>query len=1189
MEKEVLLSFIRIFFSRLVIAVHLRYNRYLFYLLIVPILFVPSVLAGFSSDTSIVLHTYSGLPVLGEGCHSATIELSIEPVLSVPLEVNFQVSGTAQNGEDINYIPPIIRLPAGTPALSFPILAVDDGISEGPEELEIQVSIGKLVDTFSLTIVESEFFQPVLGPDLLVCLGDTLTIRDLNLADSALPLIYRWFVDGVAICDDCKELTLAPDQALLVVVEATDIAGCAARDSIHLIPAEVPVAPSNLACGTVTDTRLSIQWEPIPEALSYEVRLENGSWESTALPQYEWKGLTPGQGYDFEVRAVGKCTYSPVSTLSCHTLNCATPGFVVETSKVSCPGASDGSINITFAGRPAIQGFWLDGVFREQGVFDSLPGGHYKISIVTSSGCDFDIGAYVEEPLQIPVEVSLIDPAYCEGSADGSAVVTWQYEEYSPDSVVWDNGEKGLIAQKLSSGRHYVTLYFADFCPVRTFIDVPYADKLSLISEIYPVTCNGADDGEIAVLAYNGTAPYTYQWKGLVGSSNAIKDLVPGIYPLVVKDARGCVLRDSFLLEDPLPLEVSVEATDVSCAGYDNGNARAVVSGGRGPYAYFWSGGGLKVETDRLSAGDYYLVVQDSEGCRRRTDFEINQPERLQADINLRRPSCYGEDNGWIKVLPSGGTGEYQIRWEDDLQGAFERENLGAGIYSFDIVDENKCPFSSDVELLEPDSLEVIWEVTGETCPGNRDGRIALSVSGGTGDIFVNWQDGSTDSIRTGLPASLMRVWVSDENGCQDILGIEVTVEDSLRVDFLVREPSCKGMADGRVAAEIEGGSPPYDIKWEDGSKTAEFTGVKTGLYSLTITDSGACRATRQVRVNEPEVLELAFLPEAPSCDYSSDGRIAVLPSGGVAPYTYVYDGVERNAQLDLEGLKAGVYPLEIRDRNGCTLRDTFFLAGPASLHLSAESTVPSCYNATDGIWELELSGGTGSYDVTWLGPDGSILYGQSLDGAGRGWYEVQVRDENDCLLEDSLYLDAPPLLEVSMQMAQAVKEFISYQPVISSKGGTGLHTFLWYWGDSLFYSCTNCLPPVLIPTTQSQLRLEVYDENGCFAEVGQNFRILKNREFFIPNAFSPNGDGINDHFSLFGYKDIRIEVLEILDRWGNLVYRSGPFLLGEGNPLWDGNFNGKKMPAGVYLWQLKAVFPDNFIDYRKGTILLVR
>ena len=201
----------------------------------------------------------------------------------------------------------------------------------------------------------------------------------------------------------------------------------------------------------------------------------------------------------------------------------------------------------------------------------------------------------------------------------------------------------------------------------------------------------------------------------------------------------------------------------------------------------------------------------------------------------------------------------------------------------------------------------------------------------------------------------------------------------------------------------------------------------------------------------------------------------------------------------------------------------------------------------------------------------------------------MEVRDRNNCLLRDTLLLNAPAPLRLDLRLDNAVEEYKTYTPDVSVSGGQGTYTYLWYWNDSLFYSCSDCLPPSLIPTSFEQLKVEVFDQNGCYARYEQQLTILENKNFFVPNAFSPNGDGVNDCFEPFGYPGIRITAFEVFDRWGNRIHIAPPFSPGDGTGCWDGRYRGKNLAPGVYLWRLRAIFPDGYTTIRQGSLLLVR
>jgi gliding motility-associated-like protein len=1131
----------------------------------------------------VTLQPLPGEPVLVEGCAPIVLEFAVEPVVATPLLLRFLLNGTAQNGEDIGFVPPSLQIPPGTALFRFPIRAIDDGIAEPRESLRLLVSMEGVWDTLDLMVVDPLLPRPELGEDQTLCPGEPLLLRDVS-GDTTLR--YEWLLEERVLCGDCDTLEV---RALgEYVVRATNRYGCVGGDTLRVSAGAAVAEPTGGWCVGQTATRVGLAWDPVPEALFYEVRRAGEVWETTQQPYFETGGLQPDTSVVFELRAVGVCGVSTVDTLGCRTLDCAVPPYILKVSPTSCHGASDGSIRLELEDSLQLVSFWLGDKRSETGLFTGLSGGRYTIEMVTQSGCTASLGVLVPSPEPVVARVRLEKPAFCVGSSDGAAVL--ELVQGAVDSVVWDNGEKGFRATRLQAGMRELVLYVAGACePLRDTIEVPFEGSLALLSEVYPIACSGDADGEIAVLAYGGKGPYRYSWsEGSTGP--VLKNLPAGSYGLEVRDAQGCLLRDTLRVTDPRPLELALELENVSCFGSRDGSAKVEVSGGNGAYTYFWSSGGLEPRVGNLSPGEYEVRVQDGLGCREDLVFEVGYPDSLDVGFSLTQPQCYGGSDGRIALQPSGGNGDYRIVWGDSAASGFERSDIPAGLYGYEVYDGKNCRLSGEIRLEEPPQLDFTWEVGAESCAGNRDGSIRLHIEGGTAPYDIRWEDGLPGEVRVGLPASDLVVEVRDTKACLAVARIVVPLKAVLEVNTSLEEPSCNGFTDGKIALRVRGGLPPYRYVWSDGSQSGRRSDLGAGQYDLTVYDSGVCQESASVKLTQPEPLELLSELLVPSCDYLSDGQVSVQVSGGVSPYRQKLGSREQlGSEVVFGELPGNTYPYLVTDDNGCRLSDTFYLPAPEPLTLRKQRSEPDCYDADNGSVAVQVEGGNGGYRIRWTDSRGQRFSGDAMETARRGTYWIEVADQKGCMLRDTLLLGAPPRLELDIQLDNPVEEYKTYTPEVSVAGGKGLYTYLWSWNDSLFYSCSDCLPPDLVPTIYEELKLEVFDENGCYAVDRERLAILDNNNFFVPNAFSPNGDGINDCFGPFGYPEIRMVSFEVFDRWGNQVYAAPPFEMSDSGTCWDGTLRGKNLPTGIYIWRLLAIFPDGYEATRQGSVLLVR
>ncbi len=198
------------------------------------------------------------------------------------------------------------------------------------------------------------------------------------------------------------------------------------------------------------------------------------------------------------------------------------------------------------------------------------------------------------------------------------------------------------------------------------------------------------------------------------------------------------------------------------------------------------------------------------------------------------------------------------------------------------------------------------------------------------------------------------------------------------------REISCANSADGALLAIAEGGSGKYTYQWSSGHKTALAAGLKTGTYSVTVSDGSATR-TAQYFLEEPTRLALSLSAEEARCYKGADGRIQAMPEGGTPPYSLTWS--TGSVQVAIASLPAGAYRATVTDSKGCIASSAAEVRQPDSLAVEI-AALP------DGkSLQAYAKGGIAPYNFTWSGG----LAGQIIDNLSPGVYRVTATDAHGC------------------------------------------------------------------------------------------------------------------------------------------------------------------------------------------------
>ena len=247
----------------------------------------------------------------------------------------------------------------------------------------------------------------------------------------------------------------------------------------------------------------------------------------------------------------------------------------------------------------------------------------------------------------------------------------------------------------------------------------------------------------------------------------------------------------------------------------------------------------------------------------------------------------------------------------------------------------------------------------------------------------------------------------------------------------------------------------------------------------------------------------------------------------------------------------------------------------------------PSCSYLEDGRIELlEIYNGVGPYSI-YINDEPSLA-GGSLSNLSEGIYDYSITDRYGCLFETTLAVEKPIPFEIDFgpDIVVDLGEVVELSPSFS------LPVASYQWDPADEVGCEmNCETINWIPSRSQTLYMTATSTKGCTATDSISVKVNKVRKVFIPNAFSPNFDGINDYFTVYGAipNVTEIEELMIFDRWGELVFDKGAFLPNEPSIGWDGSFRGKVQDKGIYTYVTKVRFLDEELVVYSGSITLIK
>jgi|GEM_PF-179630 len=774
---------------------------------------------------------------------------------------------------------------------------------------------------------------------------------------------------------------------------------------------------------------------------------------------------------------------------------------------------------------------------------------------------------------------------YCQGSM----VHFLPHFVPTPDSVLWffDEFAQGNYSSELSPT---YTFQFPGIHEVEVDIWYPTGrfEHTSREIEIYsrPDPHLGPDilicEGASVTLYANCDADF-YTWNGIPGISQyTVYDT--GTYRVTATFLEtGCSGSDTIHVGFYPPIlidESFLVVTPTSCGGA-TGSITGLYALGSMPLAYQWkdlSGNdyGTSLDLVNLPAGQYILTITDGNGCETSTSaYTITDAGNLLVtQVQSTAPHCFRPD-GQIMISafsPSGSSLDYSIDDGNNYLTDSIFSGLAAGIYIIKIRDTNGCEgfYTDNPVILEdvPGPQVQPPVVTNETdFLGN--GSVEITATGSTTILYYSIDNGNTFQSNNGtfinLQAGTYTCIVKDDNDCDTTFTVEI---QNIILTYLQAIADSGNHCHGdavTIPIEVENFNSVATFRLQlsynaDNLQCEGYTNANPQLQqNLTAwVDQAAGEITFQwqdtvaITLNQPDtVAELVLTTKQPGL-------------GDIAWYTGATESYFKNLQGS--AIPAEFHTGEVN------------IYEPPTILLSASKKV--CEGQSLSIMSI-ASGNHPPFSYQWTYPGGQVTEDDpfffNITQADAGDYILLVTDIMGCTDQKTIRV------EVGLNPVAAFHglDTLTVHAGYLLEAGAGLSSYVWNTGDTTESIAIN---------TEGMYAVEMESPAGCTGTDSVYVKLISeeipSNNIYIPNAFSPDGDGINDTFTVSTNSfNIQHSTLSIYDRWGGRIFESDDILIG-----WDGTKHGKPLPGGVYVY--KIIFSINGVQgnqERVGTVMLVR
>ncbi|MBI1223689.1 MAG: hypothetical protein GC192_00510 [Bacteroidetes bacterium] len=507
-------------------------------------------------------------------------------------------------------------------------------------------------------------------------------------------------------------------------------------------------------------------------------------------------------------------------------------------------------------------------------------------------------------------------------------------------------------------------------------------------------------------------------------------------------------------------------------------------------------------------------------------------------------------------------------------------------------------PVTTDITATTCDPMEVgVFTVTLETWQGC-DSIVTTTVTllpGSSTNLSVT----TCDASQTGVFTEILTNWL----GCDSTVTTTVTYSPTINtnidattcvaseagifIETLVSWQGCDSIVTTTVALLPSSSSSVTSTTCDPQA---------AGVFTETLTNWLGCDSvvTTTVSYVPPPLLSFStsnYLGYSVSCVNGNDGSIQITANSGTPPLSYNWSNGATTPTV--EDLYAGIYSISVTDGNGCiSTIDNIDLSEPDYFELNPTIVSPTCDDLLGGEISWVPTGGVPPYLFTM---DGDTWHTSTVyAGLEAGQYQVIGSDANGCMTAYIFDLTGPEMLVLELTADEPIihaGESANLQAIVNVPIGT-LTEVTWTGLENRI--CNDCLEQEVSPTETTLYTLTVEDAYGCSATDSISINVIPStvkNNIYVPNAFSPNRDGINDNLTVFAEPG-RVKLVKsflIFDNWGDAVYAYYNFPTNDPTVGWDGKHKGELMDPAVFVWYADVAFADGEYKRFSGTVSLVR
>ena len=994
---------------------------------------------------------------------------------------------------------------------------------------------------------------------------------------------------------------LAQGQYFVTVTDANGCNKSAQIDVSNATTLSYITSKTDATCNGINDGKAGVQITASGSPGPYSYKWNNGGTTTNI------SNLAPGN-YTITITDGAGCTQT--STLNVTGLLKITPKL--SATATACSGASGSASVININGGTAPYTYmWNNGTITS--VASNLPAGTYWVVVSDSKGCKSDTTNITVNATGATITIiPVVTNANC-GQANGSITVSASGGT-APYKYTWSNNATGNSISGLVSGNYIVTATDANGCASNPLSVTVGTNSVGII--VNPVVTSavcGQNNGAVILNITGGTAPYTYQWTGTTPTT--LTALAAGNYSVVVTDASGCISTPIKFTVNAVSSTITSKATVVNATcDRTNGAITLVVDGGKAPYTY--NNGTTTNGTgyfSNLSPGNYTITVTDASGCSATTAaYTLDNTGSVKAKFSVFQSVCFGDSSAMAFANQTTGALNgilYKWSFSDGTSSTLQDPTIYFKTINAtaQLVVQSQQGCTDTFRLTFPvDNLRYSLSPTATACQ-NTDTKLSITNLNPASVLVYNWQPvtvitaGNTTTMPTFNSSEIgtkkVYVRVTNAAGCSRLDSTLVTVVNPAANPAAVKySQDCQtrkvtlSYTNALAGAYCWQFGDPANPTAQSCDSIATYIYSKGGNYGIKLVPSTlACLNATPflINVRDTPTVTLKTLAVAPVCD-NKPVSVGVLSNTNTVQWSTLKTFSTITATGKTVSLAQAnpvtitYYVRAIDTTTKCQLTDSVVITNKA-VNVQHDLRIDNC-NGNSKTFLVKNLGTDTMTSISWIPStliDGSTTVLSPTIKAGANGTLIGTFNNGTCKTTDTIQVASHNLKAgVSASPSTLYKDEIV---TLISTPGTNGYTYKWSSPtDNPTASTTTAKP-----TADTRYIVSVTDNFGCTDTASVFIRLLipqcAEPYIFIPRAFTPNSDGINDKFYVRGDYLMQLEFV-VYNRWGEQVFKTLDKTVG-----WDGTFNGQAVTPDVYGYYVKGTCKNGETYFKKGNVTVMK